>query len=117
MSITLNRQSLASLDAEERDADRRAARLAATYGPCATCKVDVGADGIHAWRCTAVPTERRANRGWASCDYPVTLVAHVADVCGARAVIETGDLGDIKHLCAKHHAEAQRWNTYRADPL
>ena len=76
----------------------------------------MGADGVHRWSCTAVATERRANRGWASCDYPV-VVAHAADACGARAVIETSDLGDIHHLCAKHHAEAQGMNTYRADPL
>lgn len=48
---------------EEREEVARAARLAASYGPCATCKVDVGADGVHAWSCTAVATERRANRG------------------------------------------------------
>lgn len=42
---------------------RRADRYAASFGPCATCLVDVGADGLHAVTCTAVPTERRENHG------------------------------------------------------
>ena len=48
---------------EEREEQRRADRYAASFGPCAVCKVDVGADGIHAWNCTTVSTERRASRG------------------------------------------------------
>ena len=51
------------------------------------------------------------------CDYPVTLTAHVADVCGKPAAIETDDLGDIHHLCAAHHAEAQQMNDYRTEDL
>lgn len=43
--------------------ERRAKRLAATFGLCAGCGRDVGADGIHEWSCVLVPIERRANRG------------------------------------------------------
>ena len=43
--------------------EQRAKRLAATFGLCATCGVYVGADGVHAWSCTAVPCVRRANLG------------------------------------------------------
>lgn len=48
---------------EARETARREERYAASFGPCAVCKVDVGPDGIHAWDCTVVSTERRANRG------------------------------------------------------
>lgn len=50
-------------DAEVERERLSAIRLAATYGPCAVCSVDVGEDGIHAATCTAVPTYRRANSG------------------------------------------------------
>lgn len=59
------RRSARAMDREARDEERRAKRLAATFGLCSVCTVDVGADGIHAWNCTAVPTERRENRGHA----------------------------------------------------
>lgn len=56
------------LDRDAERAVRDAERHATTYGPCDTCKVDVGEDGIHAWSCTKVPTSRRANRGRAPTD-------------------------------------------------
>ena len=62
-SPSLGRRTIRAMDAEEREEERRAAREALTYGVCFTCRVDVGPDGIHAWDCTFVPTERRANRG------------------------------------------------------
>jgi hypothetical protein len=51
------------MDREAIEASRRASKLAVTYGLCAVCNVTVGTDGIHAWHCTTVPTERRANHG------------------------------------------------------
>ncbi len=37
--------------------------------------------------------------------------------CGKRAAVEVRYLGDIDYLCASHHEEASRWNTYQADEV
>jgi hypothetical protein len=79
-------------EASETAAERRRAdRYAASFGPCSTCKVDVGADGVHRWSCTTVSTERRANRGRApKC---------TGFRCGDDGTNDTADFGP---LCDHH---------------
>ena len=72
---------------------KREAAHAATFGLCSQCSRVVGADGIHAWDCTRVPTERRENRGRTpqrkASSYRYTLAFAADEVIARIEALET----------------------------